>query len=772
MEKTYRVKGVDDPEKLGVLRQAVEDLPGILDLQFDIGQGLMRIEYDADVIQPDRIAEAIKTAGVTATLRQLSVMQRFSRKGHAIRLLLHGLAGSVIGFFVLHPASRLFNALWSGDGGISSLVQALANCYIDQHLVLSVYFAILGFGLGLLQGLYSWFIDRLAQKSEYLRGQSSLTSAYERLFQVPAHAEPQTAAVAKTSPDIFPEVIHGKGSAPGCAEGPVQLYNAAAEFASFFESHITDTYSPEQIEKAFDATVAQISALQRQARQRLGENVAMIFDAHLMLVEDSSFRGPIEKMVRDGEPAPRAILDVATTYIDKLARSGNPYLEDKAQDLKDIALRLLHNLTGENRGTGFSGCIVVAGELFPSDALQLAVEGASGIVLLSGGLNSHVAILSRSLEMPLVIADSDLSPSMFADTRLLIDGETGDLYVNPPEDTVSAVRNKCRAEQMPDLDEGETTYAPPRTRDDIPIAVKCNLNIPTGMHRESVRGVGGVGLSRTEFAFVGFRRVPTEDEQYHVYRNIVEKAPGRDVTFRAFDLGGDKNFWGVANNGENPLLGVKSTRLLLRNRDILLPQLRALLRATAGFDTRIMFPMISSVEEFAEARQVVFECIEALRGEGKPCNANVEVGLMVETAAVLEIMDELCDRGDFLSLGTNDLVQYLLAADRSRNDVDEFCVPHHPAVLRALARILTVAKKKNTPISVCGDMAHEPLYLPFLLGAGLRELSVELGYIDRVRATISGTNVAEAEEMVRQVLAESDVAAIESLLRTRDNGMD
>jgi phosphotransferase system enzyme I (PtsP) len=337
--------------------------------------------------------------------------------------------------------------------------------------------------------------------------------------------------------------------------------------------------------------------------------------------------------------------------------------------------------------------------------------------------------------------------------------------VNPAATIIESMEVTHRADVMPEQKEASRFRDPPRTKDGIQVSVKSNLNVVTGLDASLMKGSEGVGLCRTEFAFMGFRRVPTEEEQYRVYRDVVENAPCHDVTFRAFDLGGDKAFWNVVSSGENPLLGIKSTRLLLRNRDVLMSQLRALLRATTGFTTKIMFPMISSIEEFHEARQAVGESVLALHNEGIPCNTDAQIGLMIETPAALEIIDELCDEGDFLSVGTNDLVQYLLAADRSRSEVEEFYVPHHPAVLRAITRIVDAAVKKEKPLSVCGDMAHDPLYLPYMLGVGVREVSVEPAYIAQVRTAIAETDISEATDMAGRVLRESNIVIIESLLK-------
>jgi phosphotransferase system enzyme I (PtsP) len=761
---TYRITGLDCAEEARELKKTVGALPGVISVEFDAADARMNVSYDADAIDPERIVSTVSAAGMTASPLSPARARTAPWMEHAVRLLLHGVAGGILGFLFFHPASRVFHALLS-EGGFS-LTQTFATCFSSQHLPLAMYFGLLGFAFGLLQGIYSQHLGRLAHGMRRLSGEASLTLAYERIFRAPAHAQLPTATTEARPGRAKSMVVRGKGASSGYAAGPAKLFNVAAEFASFFEAHVTDIYSVSQFEDAVAATVEQIGTLGQHARQRLGDGVAMIFDAQIMLLQDPAFAGSIEEMVRRGEPAAKAILDVTTRHVDTLSKSGNAYLQDKAQDLKDIGLRLLHNLTGEDRGTGFADRIVVAPDLFPSDLLQLTLEGALGIVLLSGGMNSHVVILARSLGLPLVIAEVETPVEALAQSRLLIDGSNGELHVNPAETAVESMKDKHEAQVIRGGEATASFHEPPRTRDGTPISVKANLNVPTGLDEPTMRGSEGVGLCRTEFAFVGFRQAPTEEEQYRVYRDIAEKAPRQDVTFRAFDLGGDKAFWGMAGGGENPLLGVKSTRLLLRNRDVLVPQLRALLRATSDVPTKIMFPMISSMEEFLEARQAVRECLDALRNEGISCNGDIQIGLMIETPAALMMIDELCEQADFLSLGTNDLVQYLLAADRSKGELAEYSVPHHPAVLRAIKRIAAAATEHGTPLCVCGDMAHESSYLPYLLGVGIRELSVEPSYIPQVRTGINATDIGEAEDMATRIHRESDIAIIETLLKT------
>jgi len=293
----------------------------------------------------------------------------------------------------------------------------------------------------------------------------------------------------------------------------------------------------------------------------------------------------------------------------------------------------------------------------------------------------------------------------------------------------------------------------------------ANINLLSELESPFMQYSQGVGLYRTEFSFINYRNVPTEEEQFFVYSTVVARAHGKPVTFRTFDLGGDKNFWNIAGGHlQNPLLGIRSTRLLLRHKDLFAAQIRAILRATDHCKARIMFPMMWSIEEYRQAKEVVYDCIQTLGREGKPCNDEIEIGMMLEVPSVLEIIDELSEEADFLSLGTNDLIQYLLAADRTSSELAGFYLPYHPSILRSIKRLADAAVKNGKPLSVCGDMAHEAKYIQYLLGVGVRELSVEPIYLDDIRKVISQTRIPDSERMVRELMPQSDMAAIRVVL--------
>lgn len=688
-------------------------------------------------------------------------------KNHAVNILLHGIIGSLLGFLFFHPASRIFHELITTQSSFS-FKQIILDCLSSQHFPLGIFFAVLGLFFGVVHGLYSYYVTGLLQRIKLSSEKETINAAYEQIFQKPATVRPSASVATYNHQDgRISDWVKGKPASLGYAVGNAKLFNDAEEFYSFFEKYIDHKYSLPEFELAIKRTADQIVSLKKQSLHKLGEDAAMIFDAHLAILKDKAFVGPIANLVKKGEGVPQAMLDVTKSYIEIFDKG---YLQDRVQDVKDIVFRIMRNLTGEECSKGFAGCIVVAHELFPSNILQMAAEGVSGIILFSGGINSHNSILARSLHVPLVIVDAPESAEKIVGSRVLIDAQNGDVCINPTNKIIESVKIKYQKNLTSGLEIQTDANQPTITKDGIHIGLMANINLLSELESSTMQYSEGIGLCRTELLFVNYRQIPTEEEQYRVYRTVVEQARDKVVTFRTFDLGGDKNFWNIAGiSSENPLLGIKSIRLSLRNRNLFIQQIRAILKAASNSKTRIMFPMISSVDEFEEAKRVVTECIEKLRKEGKTFNDYVEVGIMLEVPSVLEIINELSEGADFLSLGTNDFVQYLLAADRNRSELDDFYLPHHPSVLRSIKHIVDAASKKEKPLCVCGDMAHESNYIPYLLGIGIRQLSVEPIYLAEVRKIISETSIEDAQEMAQEILGQSNIAAIYSMLLNKNN---
>jgi phosphotransferase system enzyme I (PtsP) len=407
--------------------------------------------------------------------------------------------------------------------------------------------------------------------------------------------------------------------------------------------------------------------------------------------------------------------------------------------------------------------VVVATDLYPSDLLKLSSEEVKGIVLMSGGVTSHVSILARSLQIPMVIVNDPGINNISDDDRILIDAEIGNVYINPGKDVVQEFKDR--------IDEQSAGNAPPamkpvtETKDGVRIKLMANVNLLKDLELLGQLSCDGIGLYRSEFPFIIRKNFPTEEEQFFIYRKLVEGAPSKDVTFRTLDIGGDKipAYWNSANNG-NTFLGLRSIRFSLKYKDIFTQQIRAILRAGVDCDLKIMFPMIFSLEEFLQARGIVMECVDALKRSGDVFNGHPQVGMMVEVPAVIEIIEEFSRVVDFFSIGTNDLVQYMLAVDRTNEEVAEYYIPHHPAVLRAIKRVADAAAASGKEVSVCGDMVNKADYLQFLIGCGIRTLSMNPIYLAENQKIIGEIDVAKAEALTLRLLAMGDISSIENEL--------
>ncbi|HZV82846.1 MAG TPA: phosphoenolpyruvate--protein phosphotransferase, partial [Geobacteraceae bacterium] len=409
--------------------------------------------------------------------------------------------------------------------------------------------------------------------------------------------------------------------------------------------------------------------------------------------------------------------------------------------------------------------IVIAKELFPSDLLQMYADGVAGLILVGGGVTSHLAILARSLRMPMMIVDIPQLLSLPEKTTILLDAEAGNVYLNPDQKVVAYFqdRNLTRARIAQDK---ESMRPVTLTQDGIRIRLLVNINLLTDLTAARELHAEGIGLYRTEFPFLIRSTFPTEDEQFAVYRRLVEGMPGQTVTFRTLDIGGDKVLSYHPSLERNPFLGLRAIRFCLQHREVFSQQLRAMLRAGAGARIHILFPMISSLEEFLEARQLLFACSEELKRAGIPHADRPLVGAMIELPSLVELLDELAQEADFFSIGTNDLIQYTLAVDRTNEKVADWYVPHHPAVLRTLKKVVDAAWHHGIEVSICGDMAHDERYLPFLLGIGVRILSVAPLYLPRVQRAITRIDGGEAKALAETLLAQSCASAIARLLET------
>jgi phosphotransferase system enzyme I (PtsP) len=575
--------------------------------------------------------------------------------------------------------------------------------------------------------------------------------------------ENQTAEPVDALRDL--KFIKGRVASEGFAFAEAVVVDRERFLGQVLHLDVDRAYTMADFHRAAALTESQLRNVQRILEEKLSEDTSLIFTSHLLILRDRSFSGAITNLIEAGESPPAAVLKVAKHCIDLLSQTENAYIREKAQDLKDLTLRLLGNLvSAEEDGSTWHDRIVVARDLYPSDLLQMSSEGVAGLVLVSGGVTSHLSILARSLRIPLVIVDAPRLLRIPERTMVLLDAETGNVYVNPDPGVVSKFRTTHLARATVRHEKGSIQPVT-LTGDGARIRLLANINLLADLKVARELQAEGIGLYRTELPFIVRSTFPSEEEQYAVYRRLVEGMPGRPVTFRTLDIGGDKvPSYSYRSTEHNPFLGLRSIRFCLRHRAVFADQLRAILRAGATAEVNIMFPMVSSLEEFLEARAALLACRDELREQGVPHNQEPRVGLMIEVPSVVDLIEDFGREADFFSIGTNDLIQYTLAVDRTNEKVANLYVPHHPAVLRIMKKVVDAARRQEIEVSVCGEMANDEKYLPFFLGIGIRTLSLDPLYIPRVQKAIARIDLEGAARFADEVLRESRVEAIARML--------
>jgi phosphotransferase system enzyme I (PtsP) len=578
--------------------------------------------------------------------------------------------------------------------------------------------------------------------------------------------EPAPEAV-KRLPDGL-KFVRGKVAAEGFAYGPAMVLDKHKSLSFLLHQDFDKAYTLEDFRRAVAHTERQLENLQEQVEDKLSDAASLIFAAHLMILKDRDFLGKIVRRIESGVNAPVAITEVATDYMQSFLASSNTNMREKANDIEDLALRLVNNLfrKGEEADVHRDHVIVTRG-LFPSDLLKLSSEGAVGIVLVGGGVTSHISILARSLAMPMVIMDAFELLSVPDGTPVLVDAEIGNVFVDPDDPVLERFQAQRRARLT--LDDQKRLMKPvTQTADGARVLLLANINLLSDLKVARELSCDGIGLYRTEFPFIIRTTFPSEAEQCVIYRKLVESMPGKPVTLRTLDAGGDKILSYYHDIKEqNPAMGMRSIRFSLQNKAVFTEQIRAILRAGAGADLHIMFPMISSIDEYRQACDVVSESLDQLNKQGIEHHDKPKLGMMVELPAVVDLIDDFAREVDFFSIGTNDLVQFMLAVDRTNESVADFYLPHHPAVLRVLNRIARAALANGRKLSICGDMAHETQYIPFLLGIGLRAFSVDPIYLLRTQQAIAAVSVPEAEALAQSMLSMSRISDIEALLKAQ-----
>ncbi len=565
--------------------------------------------------------------------------------------------------------------------------------------------------------------------------------------------------------------LKGIVAAPGIAIAPLVRFHTDLDFIPVRQLTADQTAGEiERLDEAVTTASRSILALRHELSKSLSVQDTKIYDAQLALLHDPTFKADMVREIETGlSNVEVALQRVVQRYQDVFERMQDAAMRERGADVRDIGRQLLSALMEKERFVYTSegkDYIFVADEFLPSDAGLLDRAHVRGIVTARGGKYSHGAILARSLGIPALVAVEDLLKRERTGILGILDGENGQLVLEPDEEELATFRHLLAERQAGERRVYEVRVLPSVTTDGSQVHLLANVESVRDLDHLETDWVAGIGLFRTEFAFMERRQFPGEDDQFGMYKAAIESAAGKVVTFRTLDVGGDKPLSYFRTPHErNPVLGWRGIRIALDWPDILYTQCRAILRASAFGHARILLPMITTVDEVKRCREAVRQIVQDLRASGIEHDADIEVGIMVEVPATVFILDQILPLVDFVSVGTNDLTQYLLAVDRDNPRVASMYDPYHPAVLRALARISQLAGEAGKPASICGEIAGDHYYTPLLLGLGYRELSMAAVFLPRVKLMVRSFGVGECEKLAAAALQMGTAAEVRRLGR-------
>ncbi len=568
-------------------------------------------------------------------------------------------------------------------------------------------------------------------------------------------------------------IFEGVPASPGVAHGWSFVYiKQEVEIPRYQVDSNAHKAEIARFEKALLETRKQISDIRQQVVVKLGEDEARIFDAHLLVLEDVAL---IDETIRaqkqSGLNIEVAFYDVSQRYIDVFKMMDDNYIKERVSDIQDVAKRVLNVLLGQtpsNMGQFTESKIIVAEDLEPSTTATLDKSKVLGIITDKGSRSSHAVIMARSLQVPAVVGLHNITEHIAPDDYILVDGYDGKVIVNPTENTLFTYGQYQRVRQTLQGVFESSLDKPSTTLDGHSLKLMANIGGVNNIDQCKNMRAEGVGLFRTESIFLGRTDYPTEEEQYIAYKQVVERMNPLPVVIRTLDLGGDKK---MANQHfspkeENPFMGLRAVRFCLENPRIFKDQLRAILRAGKHGNMKIMYPMISGLEELKQANALLETARQELRDRGDACDYPVEIGIMIEIPAAVMIADILAQHCSFFSIGTNDLIQYTLAVDRVNDQIAHLYEPSHPAILRSLKTTISAAQKQGIKVCVCGEMASDPLYLPLLLGVGVNELSLTAVAIPEIKYLLRNCTYEETKILFDILLEQSDGKNVLNLLKS------
>lgn len=522
---------------------------------------------------------------------------------------------------------------------------------------------------------------------------------------------------------------------------------------------------------AIETSKVELTKIRNNAEVQLGADKAAIFDAHLLVLDDPELIQPIQdKIKNENANAATALTDVTTQFVTIFESMDNEYMKERAADIRDVSKRVLSHILGielPNPSMIDESVVIVGNDLTPSDTAQLNKEFVQGFATNIGGRTSHSAIMSRSLEIPAIVGTKSITQEVKQGDMIIVDGLNGDVIVNPTEDELIAYQDKreryfADKKELQKLRDADTV-----TVDGVHAELAANIGTPNDLPGVIENGAQGIGLYRTEFLYMGRDQMPTEEEQFEAYKEVLEAMNGKRVVVRTLDIGGDKELSYLNLPEEmNPFLGYRAIRLCLAQQDIFRPQLRALLRASVYGKLNIMFPMVATINEFREAKAILLEEKENLKNEGHDISDDIELGIMVEIPATAALADVFAKEVDFFSIGTNDLIQYTLAADRMSERVSYLYQPYNPSILRLVKQVIEASHKEGKWTGMCGEMAGDETAIPLLLGLGLDEFSMSATSILKARRQINGLSKNEMTELANRAV---DCATQEEVIELVNN---
>lgn len=537
-----------------------------------------------------------------------------------------------------------------------------------------------------------------------------------------------------------------------------KAYRLVEPDLSFDQKTIDDAAAEvDRFRKAMEKSKSELEAIRDRAKVDLGADKAAIFEAHLLVLSDPELNAPIEDKIQSEKVnAESALKETADMFIMMFEQMDNEYMKERAADIRDVTKRVLAHLLGVqlvNPSMIAEEVIIVAEDLTPSDTAQLNRQFVLGFTTNIGGRTSHSAIMARSMEIPAVVGTKTATEEINNGDLVIVDGLKGEVHINPTPELVEQYRKTHDEYEAQKAEWAKLVNEPTVTNDDHHVELVANIGTPKDLKGVIENGGEGVGLYRTEFLYMGRDQLPTEEEQFESYKAVLEGLNGKPVVVRTLDIGGDKELPYLDLPKEmNPFLGFRAIRLCLEEQDIFRTQLRALLRASNYGNLKIMFPMIATLDEFRAAKSILEEEKQKLIDEGQKVSDDIELGIMVEIPSTAILADQFAKEVDFFSIGTNDLIQYTMAADRMNQRVSYLYQPYSPSILRLVKMVIDASHAEGKWTGMCGEMAGDETAIPVLLGLGLDEFSMSATSILKARSQIRNLKKSDMEKLAQEVL--------------------